>query len=206
MRVPLAAFALFAALPAAAQSLPELHIDAADGGSVLRVRNNYTQTLDAFLIEMVDYPGSSFSFWEDGNRGVIPGAEARIPITNMTVGAAPEYVKMQAAIYEDGTTAGSPAKVAELIERRRVSLQVTRELIDRLKKAPSADAAKAGLQQWLETIPMKGASDSLEAARRSTSRTIIGGVISKLDSKKTSEILSDLHASEKRLVKSKPPL
>lgn len=206
MRVPLAAFAILAALPAAAQPLPELHVDAVDAGSVLRVRNTYTQTLEAFLIELVDYPGSSFSFWEDGNRGVVAGSELRIPITNMTVGAAPEYVKMQAAIYADGATAGSPEKIGELLERRRVSLQTIRELIEHVKKAPSAEAAKADLRQWRDTISIKGSADTLEAARRSTSRTLIAGAISKLDSKKLSDVLSDLRTSEKRLEKSKPPL
>jgi len=34
------------------------------------------------------------------------GGEKRIQVENMTVGAVPDYVKMQAAIYADGSTAG----------------------------------------------------------------------------------------------------
>ena len=52
----------------------------------------------------------------------------------MTVGAVPDYVKMQAAIFGDGTTSGIPEKVALLVGRRRATLETTRELIRRCEK------------------------------------------------------------------------
>ena len=36
-----------------------------------------------------------------------PGREKRIPITNMTVGAVPDHVKLQAAFYADGTSSAA---------------------------------------------------------------------------------------------------
>src|SRR3954468_5132676 len=98
--VMLALPAVFAQAP-----LPDLRVEAAPGGSVLYVRNTHTQPLTAFLIELVGYPGSSWAHSQDDLRNPIPpGGEKRIPITNMTAGAVPEYVKMQAAIYADGTS------------------------------------------------------------------------------------------------------
>ena len=47
----------------AATALPDLRIEATDGGSALVVRNTHpTQALTAYLIELVDYPGSSYAF------------------------------------------------------------------------------------------------------------------------------------------------
>src|SRR5258708_40278113 len=67
----------------------------------------------------------------------------------MTVGAVPDYVKLQAAIYADGTASGIPEKAAQLIARRRVMLETTRELIRRLEKG----ADKAALNEWVASMP-----------------------------------------------------
>src|SRR5262245_190193 len=102
-----AAFLL--AIAAAAQApLPVLRIEPATGGSVLYIKNTHTAPLAAYMIEMPDYPGSYYVLFIDvlDAAPIAPGAELRRPITNMTVGAVPDYVKMQAAAYTDGSTAG----------------------------------------------------------------------------------------------------
>src|SRR5258708_16196535 len=113
------------ALPAVAAevSLPELRIEATTGGSIFYVKNVSSQPLTAWLIELVDYPGSSYSLWQDDvSEPIVPGVEKRIPVSNMTVGAVPDYVTIQAAIYADGATSGVPEKVTQCIERRRAVL------------------------------------------------------------------------------------
>src|SRR5882724_13637759 len=102
--------------------LPELKVDATAGGSVLFIRNPTQVPLTAYLIELVDYPGSAYSLWQDellGGEPIAPGVEKRIQITNMTVGAVPDYVKMRAAVYADGSTAGITEKIALIIGRRK---------------------------------------------------------------------------------------
>lgn len=148
MLLTLSVVALLAAPP-----LPELETKATDGGSVFHVRNGGMQPLTGYLIELVNYPGSSYMFFQDelSAAPLAAGASVQIPVVNMTVGAVPEYVKMQAALYADGSTAGSAEKVAQLLERRRQVLATVRELIRRLEKTPSATAEE--LKQWAESIP-----------------------------------------------------
>src|SRR5436190_8323748 len=138
MRHRLAMGLVIAAVAVAADApLPELRTDAAPGGSVFHVKNIASQPLTAFLIELVNYPGSSFSFSQDDLLGIpiAPGGERSIPVSSMTVGAVPDYVKLQAAIYDDGSTSGVPEKVTQLIEKRKRSLTTAKELIRRLEKA-----------------------------------------------------------------------
>src|SRR5437899_6722796 len=144
---PLTALALAALSAAAAQTpLPELRIEPTAGGSILHIHNSSPQPLTAWLIELVDYPGSSFSLPQDDlSEPIAPGGERKIQVTNMTVGAVPDYVKMRAAIYADGSTAGLAEKVDQLTERRRFGLAITRELIARLEKAKAASSAKPAL-------------------------------------------------------------
>ena len=120
---------------AAQPPLPDLRVEAVTAGSVFYVRNTHSQPLTAFRIELVGYPGSSYWHAEDSLTDPLPpGGEKRIPVSSMTVGAVPEYVKMQAAVYADGTTSGVPAKIAQLIDFRRARLETTRELIRRLDR------------------------------------------------------------------------
>src|SRR5260370_16091535 len=138
MLLPRALTAIILALPAAAAEvpLPELRIEPTTGGSIFHVKNVSPQPLTGWLIELVDYPGSSYSLWADEvSEPIPPGVEKRIPVSNMTVGAVPDYVKIQAAIYADGTTSGIPAKVTQFIDRRRAVLDTTRELIRRIESA-----------------------------------------------------------------------
>src|SRR3984957_6450758 len=112
---------LFAQTP-----LPALRVEPALQSSILFVKDAPTQPpLTAFLVELVHYPGSYYQLWEDDvmTEPVAPGAEKRIPISNMTVGAVPDYVHLTAAIYADGTSAGAPEKITKLIKRRKAMLE-----------------------------------------------------------------------------------
>ena len=115
---------LFAVGGAQAQALPELRTEPTTGGSIFYVKNVASQPVTAFLIELVNYPGSYYSLWQDeaAHELIAPGAEKRIPVNNMTVGAVPDYVKLQAAVFADGSTAGIPEKVTQIVERRRYIL------------------------------------------------------------------------------------
>jgi hypothetical protein len=209
------AVACLAVVSAAAQtSLPELRVEAINAGSVLLVRNVSTKPLTAYLIELVDYPGSSYSLWQDetGGEPVAPGAEKRIQISNMTVGAAPEYVKLRAALFADGSSAGIPEKVTQLIERRRSVLETTRELIRRLEKAREANTAKPAiaedLKQWAASFQPRGRPNRNSQAfiNQAASLSLIGSTIARLGSNSVDEILAVLRASERALAASRPAL
>ena len=129
--------------------LPDLRIEAVDAGSALIVRNTHaSQALTAYLVELVDYPGSSYAFSQDelaqGGEPLGAGKQRRIPITNMTVGAAPDYMKMRAAIFADGSTAGDSDKVAQLRARRKLLLATVREVL----------AHPGDLKQLFESVPV----------------------------------------------------
>lgn len=199
------AIQLLLALPVAAQ-LPDLRIEPTAGGSIFYVKKTSAQPLTGWLIELVDYPGSSYSLWQDDLAAPLaPGGEKRIPITNMTVGAVPDYVKMQAAVYADGTTAGVPEKVTSLIERRRYILQTTRDLIRRFETTPGAAALTADLKSWMA---------SLQSGRRVTQATInqnagigiIQEALTKLNNSPPPDVLAGLKLSERLLASSKPAL
>jgi len=158
----LTATLLLALATAAAQTLPELRTEPTTGGSIFYVKNVASQPVTAFLIELVNYPGSYYSLWQDEAAGelIAPGAEKRIPVTNMTVGAVPDYVKLQAALFADGSSAGIPEKIAQMVERRRFTLGTIRELISRLEKAKAASTPKAILtadwKQWGDSLQPRG--------------------------------------------------
>jgi len=207
--------ALLAALPLAAQPpLPGLRIEPATGGSIFFVKNTASQPLTAYLIELVDYPGSSYSFWQDNNaiELIPPGGEQRIQVANMTVGAVPDYVKMRTAIFADGASSGIPEKVTQLLEHRRFILETTRELIRRLEKEQAAGAAKsaliADLKQWSESMqpPGKARQMSQTAINQTAARSLIAETIGQLDEKSLDEELGKLRAAERSLAASKPAL
>ena len=205
---------LVAALPAAAQLVPTLRVEPAAGGSVFFVKNTAAQPVTAYLIELVGYPGSSYSFWQDKNGAeLIPaGGEQRIPVANMTVGAVPEYVKMEAAIFADGSTAGVPEKVAQLTARRRAVLSTTRELVRRLETARSAGTAKpaliAELEQWSNSLEPSARSRRVSQASidAAAARERIGETVGKLNGGGIDDALGQLRAAELSLAASKPPL
>src|SRR3984957_1731445 len=145
---------IFAVTLARAQApLPQLRVEPALQSSILFVKDAATQPpLTAFLVELVHYPGSYYQLWDDGllTEPVAPGAEKRIPISNMTVGAVPDYVHLTAAVYADGTTAGQPEKVAQLVARRKAMLATARELIGHLEKAKASGTAASAASAHLK--------------------------------------------------------
>jgi len=191
-------------LTAADPPLPGLRVEAVPRGSVLYVRNVYSQTLAAFLVELVDYPGSRFSYSTDEitGEGISPGVEKAIQVSSMLVGAvSPEYVKVQAALYADGQTSGNPGKIKELIAGRSSRLEVTRELIRRIETAQSNGTSKSGivesLKQW---------SAGLESLNQTITRAGIGKAIRNLEQESIEATLSELKRVERAIVTSKPPL
>jgi hypothetical protein len=191
---------------AAAAQLPDLRTEPIGGGTVFFVKNTSTQPLVGYLIELVNYPGSSFMLWQDESGGtpVAPGAEKRIQVTNMTAGAVPDYMHLTAAIFADGSTAGTPEKVTQFIERRKAVLATTRELIGRLEKG----ATKADLMQWAETLQPVGKvkANSQPVINQAAARGLVLETAAKLDSHSTNEAIAGLRASEKALAASKPAL
>lgn len=187
---------------AIAAQLPELRTEPIGGGSVFFVKNTSSQPLTAYLIELVNYPGSSYSLWQDeiSSEPLAPGAEKRIQVANMTAGAVPDYMKIQAAIYADGSTAGVPEKVAQFIARRKAVLETTRELIRRIEKG----ATKAGLNQWADSLAPVGKvkQNSQPVINQAAARSLIGEIAARLDA----QTLRTLRASEKALAASKPAL
>jgi hypothetical protein len=185
-----AAMAILACSGAWAQSvLPALRIEPIGGGSVFFVKNTSSQPLTAFLIELVDYPGSSYSLFQDeiGVAPIAPGGEKRIQVGNMTVGAVPDYVKVQAAVYADGSTAGLPEKISLVIERRRATLKSVRETITRLQSGRAKEEIIAGL---------KGAGGN----------KVHADTAARLQNGSVEETLAWLRSWESALVASKPAL
>jgi hypothetical protein len=210
----LTAALLLALGAAAAQPLPELRTEPANGGSIFYVKNVASQPVTAFLIELVNYPGSYYSLWQDelASELIAPGAEKRIPVTNMTVGAVPDYVKLQAALFADGGTAGIPEKIAQMVERRRFILGTLRELISRLEKAQAAstpkDAVIADWKQWGESLqpPARANRTSQTTIDQTAAWGIIANAVNWLDSHSADETHAKLRAGERSLAVSKPAL
>jgi hypothetical protein len=189
--------------------LPGLRVEPTGGGSLFYIHNAHSEPLTAYLIELVNYPGSSYSFWQDDIEHSIPaGGDRRIQVTNMTVGAVPDYVKLQAAIYADGSTAGIPAKVTQLVERRRAILEATRELIRRCEKGADPAALKDELLRWAESMPpiTRANRNSQEAINQPAVQGLIRDTARNLGTRSVDETLHQLRASEKLLAGSKPAL
>jgi hypothetical protein len=194
-------------LLATAAQLPELRTEPIGGGTVFLVKNTSAQPLTGYLIELVDYPGSSYSLWMDEvvtGEPVAPGAEKRIQVTNMTAGAVPDYMKIQAAIYADGSTAGVPEKVTQFVERRKAVLATTRELIGRVEKG----ATKANLTQWADSLQPVGKvrPNAQPVINQAASRALVSQAAAMLGSGSAEGTLGWLRGSEKALAASKPTL
>jgi len=128
---------------AADAPLPGLRVEAVPDGSILIVRNPHTVPLTAVLVEMVGYPGGSFRFLQDDVEGeaIAPGSERRYQVRSMLAGVAPDYLKVQAAVYSDGATSGAPGEVGQILSGRRIRLKSLREEIERLRKSERELAA-----------------------------------------------------------------
>ena len=201
--------ALLLALPAVAAQmpLPELRIEPTSGGSVFYIKNNSPEALSAYLIELVDYPGSSYSLWQDETvaEPIPPHAEKRIQVTNMTVGAVPDYVKMQAALYSSGSSAGVPEKIAQLLDRRRAMIETIQQLIARLEKAQAESTPKsdvvAALKQWADTLQPQGKANRLTpaAVNQAAARALIATTAAGLDARSLPEALTVLRTWDRQL-------
>ena len=208
------AILLLALGTAAGQPLPELRTEPVTGGSIFYVKNVASQPVTAFLIELVNYPGSYYSLWQDeaASELIAPGAEKRIPVANMTVGAVPDYVKLQAALFADGTSAGVPEKITQLVERRRFTLGTIRELINRLEKAQTANTSKAAvvadLKQWGDSFQPRSKANptSQTTINQTAARGVVSDAVTWLDSHTPEETLAKLRAGERSLTSSKPAL
>jgi hypothetical protein len=202
---------LLLALPAIAADapLPELRIEPTAGGSVFYIKNNSTEALTSYLIELVDYPGSSYSLWQDETVAapIPPQGTQRIQVANMTVGAVPDYVKIRVALYAGGATAGVPEKVAQLLDRRRATLETIRQLAGRIEKAQAEGTAKsdllAGLKQWADTLqpPGKGNRNSPAAINQAAARGVVVGTAARLDAQSLAETLAVLRGWERALAR-----
>lgn len=192
--------------------LPTLRIEPTTGGTILYVRNVSPQPLTAYVIELVDYPGSYFALWKDEitHEAIAPNAEKRIQVENMTIGAAPDYVKVQGAIYADGSTAGVPEKVAQLVEGRRFSLESVRGLIHRLEAARDQKVAKetvsANIRSALEAMTVPRGTDRSSQLRvnQTSARELYSRTAEYLDKHTMDETLAMLQGWEKAFKRSKP--
>ncbi len=198
-------------LASAAGSLPELRTEAVSGGSVFYVKNGSGQPLTAYLIELVDYPGSSYwLFQDDVAAPIAAGATKRIPVSNMIVGAAPEYVKITAALYADGSSAGAPEKIARLLEWRKSTLDATREAIRRLEQAKQAGTAKpavmADLRQWSASVQPQGKTNRLTptTVNQWATRGAVSRAAGYLEQHSIEDTLADLRATEQSMATAKP--
>ncbi len=188
---------------AIAQSpLPALRVEATNGGSILIIRNVAPQPLTGFLIELLNYPGSYYAFWQDDitSEPIAAGAEQKTQVSNMTIGAVPDYVKMEGALYADGSSSGAPDKVALLVERRRFMLQTLRALIERLQKAQEKSIGEEGLitdlKQWSDSMQPVGKSKrySQPDINNAAARSLIQSAVKSLGEHSLSETLSELRA------------
>jgi hypothetical protein len=208
------ASALLLILPAIAAEmpLPELRIEPAAAGSVFFVKNVSPQSLTAFLIELVDYPGSGFAMVQDESTAepIAPGVERRIPTSSMIVAAAPNYTRILAAIYADGSSGGAPRKVSQLANFRRAKLEATRELIKRMEKAKAdatpKEALLAGIKEYGESItPPDRRTRYLAAGIESTAiRGFIAETAAGLNAHSLDIALGRLRTSERALAAAKP--
>ncbi|MBE0660771.1 MAG: hypothetical protein IH602_23965 [Bryobacteraceae bacterium] len=187
--------------------LPGLRVEAVDAGSVLYVKNNWDRPLAAYLIELVGYPGSSFSLYRDDPAAAIaPGAELKIPIVNMTVGAAPEYVKLTGAIYADGSLAGAPEKSALMLGRRKFVIATTGELVERIQKGGDKAALIASLKEWSAALPpaTRPRRNSPEAVNQAAGRELIASACAALEKGTPESVTAGLKAQAAALAAAKP--
>lgn len=187
--------------------LPGLRVEPTDGGSILYIRNVEAQPLTGFLIELLNYPGSYYAYWQDDvtSAPIAAGAEQETRVANMTIGAVPDYVKMQAALYADGSSSGAAEKVALLRERREFTIHTLRTLIQRLEKAQAEsmtkDAVIADLKQWSESMQPgeKPKRYSQADINSGAARNLIASAVTLVSGQSVAEALSAFRADERRV-------
>jgi hypothetical protein len=208
---------LLLALSAAAAELPEMRVEPSTGGSTWHIKNASPEPITAYLCEYVGYPGNFFARLEDipFSEPIPPGVESALATEELMAAIQPKYLKLQAVLWADGTSAGAPEKVTELIEHRRALLGTTRELIGRLEKAQSAKTPKAtliaDLKQWSGTIQPPAKHERYykftgPGLNQTDSKRLIDGAATRLGANSLDEVLTGLRATERSLASSKPAL
>jgi hypothetical protein len=179
--------------------LPKLQSEPTENGSLIRIRNVGSQPLTAYLIEIVDYPGNEFALLQDLVEGepMAAGAEKSVTVSSLMPGTVPEYLKVQAAVYADGSSAGVPEKIKQVLEARRSRLRTTRELIRRIEEAQAAGTPGSTLEG--ELTKWSGSDPAV-------TRGVISQAVSQLRTARAEEVLAALRASERTLAISKPLL
>jgi hypothetical protein len=209
------AAALILAAGACAAELPQLRVEPVAAASNFYIKNISSQPLTAYLVELDGYPGSAFGVIEDAatSEPLAPGTEKKLHVSDMTAGAAPEYVKVESALYADGSTGGSPEKVQELLDHRRFMLETTRELTSRLQKAKAAGTSNIvtaqELKEWANTMKPStnhSARYSSKGLNNADARKLILDTATKVESSSVESALSGLHSDEQSLAASKPTL
>jgi hypothetical protein len=203
----LAVSLLIALSTAAAQPpLPTLRVEPTGGGSILVIRNVAPQPLTGFLIEMLNYPGSYYAYWQDDvtSQPLKAGAEQTTRVANMTIGAVPDYVKIEAALYADGSSSGAAEKVAMLKERSQFAHHTLEMLIQRLEKAQKESMAKetlvAGLKQWSDSLEPAGKPKrySQTDINNAAARSLIANTMALLADHSLNDALNELRTRDER--------
>jgi hypothetical protein len=201
-------------LHAADAPLPALQVGAEEGTSVFKVKNTYSQPLAAFLIEVVDYTDVAYTFTRDetGPNAIAAGTEKTIKVANPGPGTVPDHVKITAAVYEDGSTAGAAEKVNHILDLRRTRLESTREIIQRIEKdqkeGKDKDAIVADLRQWATTVvpPPPYGTRPVTDPKKTILRNMIVVASGQVNTKGIAEELTTLKKTESELAASKPAL
>jgi|SRR5579883_3054185 len=188
-----------------AASLPELRTEPMEGGSTFHIRNTAGVPLTGYLIELVDYPGSSFTMIQDelltGNP-IAPGADRTLSVNSMTPGAVPEYVKLTAALFADGSSAGDPAKVARLQTRREFLRETARELARRLREGKTQPDLAPSLKSWAEASfppPTKSNRNSQAAINNVAAHGLVMDAANRLARQSPDDVLSHTEEIAARL-------
>lgn len=178
---------------------PEVKAEPVENGSLIRLQHNEKQPLTAFLIEVVDYPGNRFVYMKDElfGQAVAAGNERRIVVSNLMPGTVPDYLKVTAAVYADGSTCGTAEKVRVIVDARRQNRQLNHEIISRIRKARSAgnstESLTAELADWARSAsPASGA--------------VITHVVEQLKRRSIDDVLTALETVGQVLAASKPRL
>ena len=208
------AFLLAAPAVGAETLLPQLRVEPKTAGSIFFVRNVSSQPLTAYVIELVNYPGSYYALWQDEimSEAIPPGQEKRIEVANMTVGAVPDYVKIQGAIYADGSTAGVPDKVSQLVDRRRFCLTTVRDMIRQLEAGRAAstpnETVAANLRHAAEVMQAPPTAGKTAAIRvnQAAGKSLLAETAGYVEKHSLDETLAKLHGWAKAMAESKPAL
>jgi hypothetical protein len=194
--------------------MPQLRVEGEASASIFNVKNVYSRPLTGLLIELVDYPSETYTFTRDelGAGAIAAGTEKQIKVANPTPGSVPEHVKVTAAIYADGVTAGVQDKVKHILDLRRGRLENTREIIARVEKdqkdGKDKDAIIADLRQWATTIvppPPPGMQPITEPAK-TVKRNMIALAAGNIGKLGIDAVLATLKKTEAELSAAKPGL